>query len=593
MPSLRREPEYRWLTASAVVTVALLCLQAALDWAPTADRRLRVAVSGVAAVCVIAICWNSRRVFRQEKRSREELLQAKRAAEHANRAKSEFLANMSHEIRTPMTSILGFSDLLLAGVRSRDEQQECLQAIRRNGQALLELINDILDLSKIEAGRLSVKLAECSIEQVIDELLSVATVRAREKGLPLEVHYEGALPVQIRTDARRLRQILVNLTGNAIKFTDCGGVRVTVRMVQNGDGQPALQFAVSDTGIGIPRERITELFRPFVQVDSSTTRRFGGTGLGLAISQRLANSLDGDIKVQSEPGQGSTFTLTINPGSLAGVRFLQLRHRHTSPDAPHGLAANSGRFLGRVLLADDVPDLRRLTSHILRRWNLTVDVAENGREACELAERSLVAGTPYDLILMDIQMPEMDGYEATRRLRQRGWQGPIVALTAHAMVGDREKCLAEGCDACLTKPVDCDRLREMLTRYLESDTTTPNPISAISAAAPFFDGGLLHPDEVAKLRDEFLAGLQSQVEKIAVAGKAHDLGTAANLAQRLAGSAGIYGFESISRSAQRVHQIALAPDQADRLAVALADLAGLCVQDTASTLPQQEQPAKA
>jgi signal transduction histidine kinase/CheY-like chemotaxis protein len=479
MSASSQESDHRWLVAATIMTTVILGLQAALISALPADRMLSIGLGTATIGCVIAIFWKSRRIIRQEKQSQEELLHAKRAAENANRAKSDFLANMSHEIRTPMTSILGFSDLLLAGVRSDEEQQEFLLAIRRNGQALLELINDILDLSKIEAGRMSVRLAACSIEQVIDELLSAVTVRAREKGLTLEVRYEGLVPEQIQTDARRLRQILVNLTGNAIKFTDRGGVRISVRMAKRSGGAAALQFAVSDTGIGIQAHKVRELFQPFVQVDSSTTRRFGGTGLGLAISQRLANSLGGEIDVHSEPGRGSTFTVTIDPGPLTGVRLVEASQRRAGHHVNDALAADGPWFSGRVLLAEDVPDLRRLTGHILRRWNVTVDMAENGREACAAAQRSAAAGQPYDLILMDMQMPEMDGYQATRALRQHGWPGPIVALTAHAMVGDQEKCLAEGCNDCLTKPLDTGRLRSLLARYLTAapQTNLPTAIS--------------------------------------------------------------------------------------------------------------------
>ena len=246
-------------------------------------------------------------------KSLEKLVQV---AEAANRAKSEFLANMSHEIRTPMTAILGFSDLLATPNLPAGEQRELLEGVQRNGKALLELITDILDLSRIEADKLSLQMADCSLRQIIDDVISTEQVAATQKKLVLETDYEFPLPETIHTDDVRLRQILVNLIGNAIKFTHRGGVRITLRYLRDGDGDDAarMQFAVSDTGIGIPADKIGQLFRPFTQVDGSASRRYGGMGLGLCISARLAEALGGNIKVTSELGQGSTFVLTIDAG---------------------------------------------------------------------------------------------------------------------------------------------------------------------------------------------------------------------------------------------------------------------------------------
>ncbi len=392
--------------------------------------------------------------------------QAKAKAEAANRAKSEFLANMSHEIRTPMTAILGFTDLLASPNLLCREQREFLVGIQRNGRALLELIGDILDLSRIEADRLTPEMADCTLQQIIDDVLSVVQVRAAEKGLSLEVSHVSPLPEIIRTDPACLRQVLTNLIGNAVKFTEHGTVRMILRCMQ-APGRPArMQFAISDTGIGIPADKIGELFEPFTQVDGSASRRYGGTGLGLAISRRLARALGGDVQVISQLGKGSTFTLTIDAGSPRNMRVRQ------SPQVPstaeEGLASDEHDvpLHGRVLLAEDVPDLLVLFRQILEQMNLEVETATDGNLACEMAEKSQTEGRPYDLILMDIQMPKTNGYEATRRLREHGWQGPIVALTACVMVGDRERCLQVGCNGYLAKPITATGLRDTLARYL-------------------------------------------------------------------------------------------------------------------------------
>ncbi len=416
---------------------------------------------------VLCIC----RDISKRKEAELALVHAKAVAEAANRTKSEFLANMSHEIRTPMTAILGFSDLLLAPSISDAERLEYVEFIRKNGQALLELINSILDLSRIEADRLQLEKQDCQLQSIIDEVMATAAPLASKKSLHLEMTYRSSVPEIIHTDALRLRQILINLVGNAIKFTERGAVLIDISTLSEKDSPTMVRFAVTDTGIGIPREKICVLFTPFMQVDGSATRRYGGTGLGLAISKRLAEALDGSLTVVSEPGSGSTFTLTLPAGSPSGA--------NPAPVAPtparrsQCAVGNEPQVLhGRVLLAEDVPDCQFIISQLLHQVVDQVEIAADGRIACQMALQSQAEGNPFDVIFMDIQMPTMNGYAATRHLRRHGWQGPIVAVTAHAMVGDREKCLEEGCDDYVSKPIDVARLREILEHLLLQDASS-------------------------------------------------------------------------------------------------------------------------
>jgi PAS domain S-box-containing protein len=394
-------------------------------------------------------------------------------AKAANRAKSEFLANMSHEIRTPMTAILGYVDLIneeCPGLCSFGSGQlrDSLDTIRRNGEHLLAILNDVLDLSKIEAGRMQVEAMQADPVQVVEEVASLMRVRAMEKDLTLDVEYNPPLPAVIRTDPVRLRQILVNLVGNAVKFTESGGVRILVRVSR--EPRPHMTFQVVDTGIGLTQDQIARLFHRFTQADGSTARRFGGTGLGLTISARLAEMLGGRIGVDSIPGQGSTFTLAIDPGPLDNVPMrqseCQLRMNQPRPEASAARPTTTAQLAGRILLAEDGADNQRLISTILRKAGLVVDVADNGQIACEKVEQSRGREPAYDLVLMDMQMPRMDGYTAAGRLRQMGYRGPIIALTAHAMSGDREKCLNAGCDDYATKPIDRPALLALIAAHL-------------------------------------------------------------------------------------------------------------------------------
>ncbi len=406
------------------------------------------------------------------------LAHAKECAEAASHAKSEFLANMSHEIRTPMTAILGFTELLVDRL-AEPQDVEATLVIQRNARQLLALLDEILDLSKIEAGKMKCEPIPCSPWAVVRDVVSLMEVRAQSKGLYLEVERHSPIPEVIVTDPGRLRQILINLVGNAIKFTEAGGVRVAMSSRSTGDEDPQLEIEVIDTGIGITAEQLSKLFRPFTQADATMTRRFGGTGLGLSISKRLAAMLGGDITAESAPGQGSTFRLSI---AMRAADWMATRTPPAARANEDLQSSNQDRLPCRVLLVEDGLDNQRLIAYLLRRAGADVTIADDGRAALQIVLPTLSACDPnsaadaptragpcaepgFDVILMDIQMPVMDGAEATRRLRAAGFRGPIIALTAHAGEEDRQRCLAAGCSDHLAKPIEAKTLLQCVGRY--------------------------------------------------------------------------------------------------------------------------------
>ena len=382
--------------------------------------------------------------------------------ERANRAKSQFLAHMSHEVRTPMTTILSVAALSRADDCTDAERQRYIEMIAASGEHLMTVIGDILDVSKIEAGKTYVQRAPCSPIDLLREVRLILEGRAVEKGIELRVDVRAPVPETIETDVLRLRQILINLIGNALKFTDEGHVAVSMFLLPERAGRRLVAFEVRDTGIGIAAEDLAKVFESFAQVDSLMSRRYGGTGLGLSISRALARLLGGDVTCESQLGAGSTFRVTIDPGSLDDVRLVEPDALDTPGTAVRETKAAMPALPCRVLLVEDVRINRRLVGALMKRAGIDVEEAENGRVALEMGLQALEQDRPYDVILMDIQMPEMDGYEATRRLRAGGYTAGIVALTAHAFEGERERCFEAGCDGFLTKPIDKALLFETL-----------------------------------------------------------------------------------------------------------------------------------
>ena len=392
------------------------------------------------------------------------------ATEAANQAKSQFLANMSHEIRTPLTAIIGFSENLLQPDVTQSERTEAVQTILRTGHHLLLLLNDILDLSKIEAGRLDVERLKCSPGKVLVDVVSALRVRADARKTELRLTYRAPIPEFVQSDPTRLRQILINLVGNAIKFTERGRVEISVAIENAQADPPLLRFDIVDTGIGMTSEQVGRLFQPFTQADGSMTRRYGGTGLGLTIRSQLAQLLGGDISVTSEFGRGSTYSVTIETGPLHNVVW------HTTPptrtEEPCEVANTSiDQVLARVLLAEDSAVNQLLIGAFLRKIAAEVTIVDDGRKAVDATLAALSEGTPFDLILLDMQMPVLDGYKAASELHDRGWTGPILALTANAMSGDREICLAAGCDDFATKPINRRRLTAQIRQLIASAKT--------------------------------------------------------------------------------------------------------------------------
>ena len=523
-------------------------------------------------VFLIVIILQSRRemvdlaVNRDRMERRESELEAAiEAATHAGRTKDKFLANMSHEIRTPLNGILGFTDVLIRD-RSRmsdAEIAEQLGIVHRSGKHLLSLITDILDLSKIQSDRMTIESVAACPARILSDAVSVLRVTAHEKGLKLEHRWDSPPPSMIRTDPRRLKQLILNLIGNAIKFTHHGSVIVHTSIEDIGDEQ-MLRIEVRDTGIGISPEHQRMIFDPFVQADDSITRRFGGTGLGLAISRQIARSLGGDLTVQSVVGRGSTFVATISAGG-EGEATADPAATAGHGDLRRSTAAAVDLDGVDVLVVDDGDTNRKLIRLLLERGGARVRSAENGQVAVAMAQRFT-----FDIILMDMQMPVLDGYSATRQIRNRGHVGPIIALTAHASEDDRQRCRQAGCDDFITKPVDAEALLRTVRAAADdaaTDAFGPAPrggVEVTDGTEPKIHSSLPTGDPVIReIVEEFVETFDEKLRQMADAWDRNDMDELGRLAHWLRGAGGTVGFGCFTDPAAKLI-VAVDQDQRDR-----------------------------
>jgi len=486
---------------------------------------------------IIFIIGGSVAIFaiRSSGKNEQELIETQQAAESANQYKSLFLANMSHEIRTPLTAVIGYAETLLNNSLKKTERLDYTNTIIRNGKHLLQVINDILDLSKIEANKLDIEIIDVSPLNILGEVESVMGQIAREKGLDFQIQYLFPIPEVIDSDPTRLKQILLNIVSNAIKFTERGSITISCGYDSINN---QMTFIISDTGIGMDSKAIEQIFNPFSQADASTTRKYGGTGLGLTISRQLANMLDGDLECTSHPGRGTRFTLNICSGEVNQESLLfSLPENWSTRDENHQTEAL--RIQGKILLAEDSPDIQGLVSMYIKRTGAEVTAVENGQLAVEEA-----MANDFDLILMDMQMPVMDGMQATQWLRSTGYDGKIIALTANAMKEDRERFAKAGVDDFLAKPIDLQKFYATLAKHIK----TSEDLSIIKNESK--------DDLLTELTNNFKQGLPDLMLEFASALENQDADTLRQVAHKLKGMGGSFGYPEITEISANIETFA-------------------------------------